>query len=82
MYNTLHHVNDKNKALGECLRVATAKGVVCIIEMNQAGKEYMRKSSGFGHDIVDPRDFLKVDSYSIDHRKGRYADSFILKKTL
>ena len=81
MYNTLHHVSDKKGALNECLRVANAKGIVCIIEMNKAGNEYMRKSSGFRHEVADPRDFLEGDSYSIDHRKGQYADSFILKKT-
>ena len=40
LYDTLHHIKNKERALNECLRVAKPKKVVCIIEMNENGNIY------------------------------------------
>ena len=38
LYDTLHHITNKEVALSECLRVLKPNNVVCVVEMNENGR--------------------------------------------
>ena len=80
MYNTLHHIQDKMRALGECLRVLSPGGALCVFEMNQNGRDYYRQTHGFDHPLLNPMDFLAETGQSLKVIEGPYSNAYILKK--
>jgi ubiquinone/menaquinone biosynthesis C-methylase UbiE len=82
LYDTLHHIKNKKRALSECIRVAKPKKVVCIIEMNESGNIYSQEKHGFPDEmVVDPRDFIEDFNITVEAVTGQYANAYIIRKT-
>jgi SAM-dependent methyltransferase len=80
LYDTLHHIINKEKALSECLRVVKPKKVVCIIEMNANGNTYSREKYGFTDGrVVDPRDIIKGDDIVFEFIPGEFSNAYLLR---
>ena len=37
LYNSFHHIGEKEEAIKECMRVTVSTGIICIIEFNENG---------------------------------------------
>ncbi len=80
MYDTLQHINKREIALKECLRVIKSSGIVSVIEWNKNSIEQDEKKYGFTIDYIDPKDILKQDNISIEKFKGKFVNMYILRK--
>ena len=81
LYDTLHHIENKEAALNECLRVIKSHKVVCIIEMNENGNIHFQEKHDFPPEImVDPRDFIGVKGIVSKVIPGEYSDAYFFKK--
>lgn len=80
LYNSLHHIPDKIKAISECARVVKPAGVICIFEMNEAGNTFFRKNHSHDHPLIDPREFIGENQFRVDVDEGPYTNAYILKK--
>ena len=47
LYDALQHIQNRRKALAECIRVTRPNGIICVIETNESGIEYYREEEGF-----------------------------------
>lgn len=79
LYDTLQHIQNREKALNECIRVTRPHRVVCVIEWNAHGINHLRQEEGFEVEKVDPRDLLK-DSSAIEVFSGEFADAHVLRR--
>ncbi len=80
MYDTLQHINKREVALKECLRVIKPSGIVSVIEWNKNSIEQDKKKYGFTVDYIDPKDYIKQDKISIEIFKGKFVNMYILRK--
>ncbi len=80
MYDTLQHINKREIALNECLRVIKPGGIFSVIEWNKYSIEQDEKEYGFTIDYIDPRVILKQDNISIEIFKGKFVNMYILRK--
>ncbi len=81
LYDTLHHIKNKERALSECLRVTKPKRIVCIIEVNENGNVYFREKHGFVHEaVVDPRDLIGGDDIVFELIPGEFSNAYVLRK--
>jgi 2-polyprenyl-3-methyl-5-hydroxy-6-metoxy-1,4-benzoquinol methylase len=80
MYDALQHIQNRELALNECLRVLNNEGVIVVIEWTkkQIEKEYMKY--GYKIDFIDPRDYLKQDDVSTEILRGEVINFYILRK--
>lgn len=80
LYDALQHIQNRELALKECLRVLNDKGIIVVIEWskNQIEKEY--KKYGYKIDFIDPKDYLKEEDISIEVSKGESINFYILRK--
>ncbi len=86
LYNSFHHIDAKEKAIKECIRVTTPNGgIICIIEFNKNGIERLRKIRPGHPDAVDPRKIvedtiIKADlNITAEMRIGNLANAYIFK---
>jgi ubiquinone/menaquinone biosynthesis C-methylase UbiE len=85
LYNSFHHIDAKEKAIKECMRVTTSDGIICIIEFNKNGIEMLRKFRPGHPDAVDPRKLvedlnIKADlNITAETSIGNLANAYILK---
>ena len=80
MYDTLQHIQNRDIALKECVRVLKSDGVIVVIEWNEKAVEEDYKKYGFKIDLVDPRDFLKISNISIEIIEGDLVRIFLISK--
>ena len=67
MMGALHHMNDPESAIAECIRVLAPKGVVCILEPTPALLEMARAKYPDHPDAKDPTPFVKDVSLQTTH---------------
>lgn len=79
MYDASQHIDKREIALGECLRVARHDGVVCVIEWTQASIEANEAKYGFRPDCIDPNDYVDGDDVSIELFAGKRVHAFVLR---
>ncbi|MFX1376307.1 MAG: class I SAM-dependent methyltransferase [Promethearchaeota archaeon] len=78
---TLHHIDDIEGALKECLRVLSLNGILCIIEPNNKFLKIIREKKNPSHpDVVDPRNYTLENHLSFELVKLSYYDTYILRK--
>ena len=78
--DVIRHVDEKDRAIAQCLRVITDDGVVCIIEANAYAVAYYRERYGHAITPADPREHLDPATVSVEIREGRDAVLFVLRK--
>ncbi|MHA2124579.1 MAG: class I SAM-dependent methyltransferase [Promethearchaeota archaeon] len=79
MYDTLQHVQNRKKALNECLRVVKSGGFVGVIEWSKKAIDEDYEKYGFKIDFIDPRDLLKRDDISTEIFKSEFVIFYILQ---
>ena len=75
LYDTLQHIQhiqDRDTALQECLRVTKPEGILCIIETNERGIAHYGER-------VDPRALLGSASIPVEVIRGEFSDAFLLR---
>ena len=82
MFDALQHIEDKEAALKECIRILDENGILCVIETNKNGIDYFEKNYSFTIDYVDPRTIIKDENTSIKVLEGKHANFYILRKII
>lgn len=80
LYDALQHIQNRERALNECIRVVRPTEVVCVIEINDYGIEYFRRTEGFEVEKVDPTDFALADNITIKVVKGTFSNAYSLRR--
>ena len=79
-YTSFHHIDDKQSALREFIRVINDNGLVIIFEFTSAGIEILRQRRPSHPDAVNPEDFLRNLPLSLEIKNSRYINAYIYKK--
>ena len=82
MYDILQHIHNRKLAVDESVRVIRPGGIICIIELNDAGTKAARKEWGFEAELIDPRKYLSDIDFDLDLIEGKYFDAFLLKNRI
>lgn len=80
LYDALQHIEGREKALAECVRVVRPRGVVCAIETNERGIEYFRRTEGFDIERVDPSELAAGMELATEVLDGEFSNAYIFKK--
>jgi ubiquinone/menaquinone biosynthesis C-methylase UbiE len=80
LYTTLHHIENKQRAFSELLRVINIKGALIIIELTEDGVEMIRQTYPGHPDAVDPRDYTTNLDLEIEVIESRYLNSYVFRK--
>ena len=80
LYDSLQHIQKKDVALLECIRVLNLDGVICVIEWNTKSIEEDYKKYGFKIDFIDPREIITQNDVSIEVVPGTYVNIYIIRK--
>lgn len=79
-YTSFHHIDDKQSALREFIRVISDSGLVIIFEFTSAGIELLRQRKPSHPDAVNPEDFSRNLPLSLEIKNSRYINAYIYKK--
>jgi ubiquinone/menaquinone biosynthesis C-methylase UbiE len=82
LYTTFHHINDKERALTELLRVLKPKGLLAIIELTEDGVEVVRNTFPGHPDAVDPRDYMKDPNLNIKLDESKHLNAYIYRRKI
>ena len=80
LYDTLQHVNNREMALNECVRVLKNDGVIVIIEWTKKQIEEDFKKYGFKIDYIDPRDFVSRKDIMIEELNSELVNIYLIRK--
>ena len=80
MYDSLQHIQNRERALSECLRVLAPNGVLCVIEWSIETIELEKEKYGYKIEYLDPRDFLNNNDISVEIHSGEFTNFYILRK--
>ena len=80
LYDALQHIEGREKALTECVRVVRPRGVVCAIETNEYGREYFGRTEGFEIERVDPSELAAGLELATEVLHGEFSDAHIFRK--
>jgi len=80
LYTTFHHINDRERAIKELLRVTKPNGVLVIIELTDKGVELVRKRFIHHQAAVDPRDYTRNLGFKVDVIESTNLNAYIYKK--
>jgi ubiquinone/menaquinone biosynthesis C-methylase UbiE len=80
LWGSLHHIENRNSAFKEFVRITKPKGIICISEPTPKGVEVMRKRFPSHPDAVDPRPLAKNYNLSMQVKNSPLFDIFIFKK--
>ncbi len=81
MYDALQHIQEKDAALKECVRVLKPHGSIYIIETNENGITFYQDNYGFLIELIDPRHLIKELELSCEVINGKYVNGYILRKS-
>lgn len=76
LYDTLQHIQLKEHALKECLRVIKPDGVICVVEWTKKAIEEDYRKFKWAPDFVDPRDYISRDDASKEHLLPNFLEIF------
>lgn len=80
LYDALQHIEPREGALAECIRVVRRCGVVCAIETNDHGIEYFRRTEGFEIEKVVPSELAAAMELATEVLHGEFSDAYFFKK--
>lgn len=77
----LHHINDRQAAFNESVRVLKLTGIICILEPKARSVEYIRTNKFPDHpDAEDPRVYNKELQLSVEIKQTSFHDVYIFQK--
>jgi len=79
-YTSFHHIDDKELALREFVRVTKENGLIIVFEFTPAGIDMVRQRRPSHPDAVNPKDFSRDLPLSLEIKNGRYLNAYIYKK--
>lgn len=82
LYTTFHHIDNKEHAFNELMRVLKYKGILAIIELTDNGVELVRERYRGHPDAVDPRDYSKNLDLEVEVIENRQLNGYLYKKRL
>ena len=78
---SLHHIDDKEATLKECVRILRLNGIICIFEPNINLMKIIRENKFPSHpDPVDPRNYTRKLPLLLDLIERPYYTAYILRK--
>jgi ubiquinone/menaquinone biosynthesis C-methylase UbiE len=80
LYTSLHHIEDKNLAMNEILRVLKDQGHLIIIELTEEGVNLIRKRHINHPDAVNPNDFTNKFDLDVKTKKSKFLNANIYKR--
>lgn len=80
LYDSLQHIQNRELALKECLRVLKDRGKIIVIEWTEKKIEEDYKKYGFKIDKIDPRDYIDRRLTSIEIVSGDLVNFNIIRK--
>jgi ubiquinone/menaquinone biosynthesis C-methylase UbiE len=80
LYDSLQHIENRDLALKECLRVLKNSGVIVVIEWTEKQIEEDYKKYGFKIEKIDPSDYLDPKLNSIESVSGNVVNFYIIRK--
>ncbi|MFW9829088.1 MAG: class I SAM-dependent methyltransferase, partial [Candidatus Thorarchaeota archaeon] len=78
-YTSLHHIEDKNRAIWEMIRVMKDDGYLIIIELTEKGVELIRKRHINHPDAVNPIILTNDLNLKVSIKESRYLKAYIYK---
>jgi demethylmenaquinone methyltransferase/2-methoxy-6-polyprenyl-1,4-benzoquinol methylase len=79
-YTSFHHIDDKQLALREFVRVTNDNGLVIIFEFTPDGIEIVRQRRPSHPDAVNPEKFSRDLPLTLEIKTGKYINAYIYKK--
>jgi ubiquinone/menaquinone biosynthesis C-methylase UbiE len=77
----LHHIDDKEAALKESVRILKVSGIICILEPNDNLMKILRKNKFPSHpDAIDPRTYTRELRISLELIELPFYNTYILRK--
>ena len=80
MYDSLQHIQNRERALNECLRVLSPEGLLCVIEWSKKAIREDKEKYGFEIDYIDPVDYLNRKDIIVKVYNGEFNNCYILRK--
>lgn len=80
LYDALQHIQNRELALNECLRVLNDNGVIVVIEWSKKQIAKECKKYGYKIDFIDPEEYLKEEDISTEVLNGEIINFYILRK--
>ena len=80
LYDALQHIQNREKALQECIRVTKPMGIICVIEANAYSQQHYLEIERHEIDLVDPRELLNDNGITVKVIKGQCSDVYVLRK--
>ncbi|MFW9901078.1 MAG: class I SAM-dependent methyltransferase [Candidatus Thorarchaeota archaeon] len=80
LYTSLHHINNKSRAISEILRVLKYDGYLIIIELTEEGVEKIRRRHISHPNAIDPREFTKKFDLEARTMQNKFLNAYIYKK--
>jgi ubiquinone/menaquinone biosynthesis C-methylase UbiE len=79
LYTSLHHIEDKSRAISEMMRVMKNNGYLIIIELTEKGVELIRKRHINHPDVVNPITITNNLDLKVSIKESRYLKAYIYK---
>ncbi len=80
LYDSLQHIQNRELALSECMRVLKPEGMIIIIEWTKKKIEEEYKKYGYKIDFINPEEYVKQNDISIKLISGNYVNVYILQQ--
>jgi len=79
LFDSLQHIQNRELALKECIRVLIPGGMIMVIEWtkNQIEEDY--KKYGYKIDFINPEEFIDRNDISIGLKPGKHVNIYILR---
>ncbi|MBY8985999.1 MAG: class I SAM-dependent methyltransferase [Candidatus Lokiarchaeota archaeon] len=78
---SLHHIDDKEAAIKECVRILRLNGIICIFEPNINLMKIIRENKYPSHpDAVDPRNYTRQLPVLLELIERPFYTTYILRK--
>jgi SAM-dependent methyltransferase len=80
MYDSLQHIQNRELALKECIRVLKPDGKIIVIEWTKKKIKEEYKKYGYKIDFINPEEFINRNEISIELNPGRNVNIYILRQ--
>jgi 2-polyprenyl-3-methyl-5-hydroxy-6-metoxy-1,4-benzoquinol methylase len=80
LYDSLQHIQNRELAIKECIRVLKPEGMIVIIEWTKKKIEEDYKKYGYRIDFINPGEFINQNDISVELNPGKHVNIYILRQ--